>query len=147
MPLFGRRSRATPGLLTGVISARAAEWEVFFIGDGMKEPRQFTAASLTAAAEQATAAALASNMARPLFDAALQFAIYPWDYALNAPIYDISGAPGQFRACDIQGSAREITAESLDGLVEALRTEPAGDRAMLRWERSFSALSADALED
>jgi hypothetical protein len=55
---------------------------------------------------------LATNIARPLSGATLQFAIYPWDYALNAPIYDISGTPGQFRARDIQGSDREITAES-----------------------------------
>jgi hypothetical protein len=147
MPLLGRRSRPTPGLLTGVISAAGAEWEVFFIGDGMKEPRQFTAATLTEAADQAAAAALAMNMNRPQSDAALQFAIYPWDYALNAPIYDLSGVPGQFRASDIQGSAREITAESLEGLVEALRAEPAGDRAMLRWERPFSALLTDAPDD
>jgi hypothetical protein len=146
MPRFGRRSHARPALLTGVISADDAEWEVFFVGDRMKEPARFTAASLTEAADQATAAALAMNMARPLSGAALQFAIYPWDYALNAPIYDISGTPGQFRARDIQGSDREITAESLEGLVEALRTEPAVDRAMLRWERPFAALPTDALE-
>jgi hypothetical protein len=146
MPLFGRRSRATPALLTGVISADDADWAIFFVGDGMKEPRRFTAASLTEAADQATAAALAMNIARPLPGAALQFAIYPWDYALNAPIYDISGTLGEFRARDTQGSDREIMAGSLEGLVEALRTEPAGDRAMLRWERPFAALPTDALE-
>ena len=149
MPRFGRgRSRPASGLLTGVISAKQDEWEVFWIGEGRNEPQEFLAPSLTEAADQATTAALAMYVVGPMLpDAELQFAIYPWDYGKNAPMYDISALPGQFRARDIQGSDREITAESLEGLVAALRGEPSGDKAMLRWVRPFAELPTELLDD
>jgi|SRR5215469_10218083 len=141
MPLFGRKSRSQSRLLTAVISARQRDWEVFWIGDGGKEPRSFRAAGLTDAADQATEAAVALDAAGPpLLNAELQFVIYPWDYGDNAPIYDISGAQGEFMARDIQGSEREITGSSLEELVAALGGEPAGSQAMLRWVRPFAAL-------
>jgi hypothetical protein len=80
-------------------------------------------------------------------DAELQFAIYPWDYGKNASIHDISVLPAQFRARDILGSDREISAESLEGLVAALATEPSGDKAMLRWIRPFAEMPTEVLDD
>jgi hypothetical protein len=143
MPLFRRNVRRKCGLLTGVVSERRGKWEIFWIAESTRyEPRQFSAASLTEVADQATTAALVKYMTGSYVpDAELQFAIYPWDYGRDAPMYDISGGPGEFRARDIQGSDREIAAESLEGLVVALSAEPSGSVAMLRWVRPFAALS------
>jgi hypothetical protein len=145
MPLFGRgrASRPDAGLLTGVISREGDSWRVFFVGDGKNEPAEFVAAGLTAATDQAATQALALYLRRPPAPAAeLQFAIYPWDYGKDGGIYDIGGGPGQFSARDLQGSDQQVTAATLEDLVEALRQQPGGDIAMLRWNRSFDELTA-----
>jgi hypothetical protein len=149
MPLFRRNAHSMCNLLTGVVSERRGKWEVFWIAESTRyEPRGFNAASLTEAADQATAAALAKYLTGSYVpDAELALAIYPWDYGKNAPMYDISGGPGEFRARDIQGSDREIAAESLEGLVAALSAEPSGNAAMLRWVRPFADLPAESLHD
>jgi hypothetical protein len=149
MPLFRRNAHSMCGLLTGVVSERRGKWETFWIAESTRyEPRPFIAASLTEAADQATTAALAKYVTGSYHpDAELQLTIYPWDYGKNAPMYDISGGPGEFRARDIQGSDREIAAESLEGLVVALSAEPSGSAAMLRWVRPFDALPPELLHD
>lgn len=149
MPLFRRNAHSMCGLLTGVVSERRGKWEVFWIAESTRyEPQTFTAAGLTEAADQATTAALAKYVTGShVPDAELQLAIYPWDYGKNAPMYDISGGPGEFRARDIQGSDREIAAESLEGLVVALCAEPSGSAAMLRWVRPFAVLPPELLRD
>jgi hypothetical protein len=146
MPLLRRKSRPQPGLLTGVISAENDQWTVSWTSDGGKEPPGFSAPNLTDAAQQATAAAVAAHAEdRRAPGDELQFAIFPWDYGKNAPMYDIGGTFGQFTAHDIQGSEREITAGSLEELVVALSREPSGDEAMLRWVRRFDELPGGTL--
>lgn len=74
-------------------------------------------------------------------DAELQFAIYPWDYGKDAPIYDVSLADGEFRAQDLlNDSAPQISAVILEDLVAELGNQPGGNRAMLRWGRPFAGL-------
>jgi hypothetical protein len=149
MPLFRRKTDpALSRLLTCLVFAKADIWEGSWMSDNTrKEPPEFEAASLTEAVDQAAAAAreLWSTLP-PVPGAELDFAIYPWRYGKNGAIYDISGKSGDFTARDIQGSDREVRAASLEGLVEALGREPAGDIAMLRWRRPFAELPTDALE-
>lgn len=149
MPLFSRKTN--PDLartLTCMIFAEDGEWAINWMSDNTKkEPPEFEAASLTEAVDQAATAALALWSIRPLIPGAqLDFAIYPWRYGKNGAIYDISGGPGDFTAHDIMGSNSEVRSPSLEGLVEAVRHEPGGDAAMLRWIRPFAELPADALD-
>jgi hypothetical protein len=152
MALLGRRRSPVCGLLTAVISAGGHDggWDVTWIGDGRgcKEPEGFVAASLSGAVEQATVSALSLYSARELAPSAdLQFAIYPWDYGKDAPIYDIILAAGEFRAENmLDNSGPRISASSLEGLVAELRKQPAGNAAMLRWGRPFADLSAGGPE-
>jgi hypothetical protein len=148
MPLFGRRNRAQCGLLTGILSAspgdRDGEWEVIWVGDGggCKEPRKFVAASLSEAAGQATTSALALYAVGELApDAELQFAIYPWDYGKNAPIFDVDGRPGSFTASNLfDEAAAPVLGATLEELVAHVGMQPGGDAAMLRWARPFAGL-------
>ena len=149
MPLLGRKTRARDGPLTAVISAGTGrhdgEWEVIWIGQGGKEPRRLVTMSLSEAAEQATTAALAHFAeSRLIPEAELQFAIYPWDYAKMAPMYDITAVAGQYRAHDIVGGSPDIAAPTLEGLVEQMAAQPRGSEAMLRWVRRFQDLPAAA---
>jgi hypothetical protein len=147
MGLLRRRQRFETGSLTCMVSARDDGWQLTWVGEGRNEPPDFEADTLTEATDQAAAAALALYMVGPRPPGAeLDFAIYPWDYGRNAAIYDVSGAPGQFRAKDIQGSDREVEADSLEGLVAAIRAQPGGDVAMLRWLRPFAELPAEWLD-
>jgi hypothetical protein len=96
---------------------------------------------------QAATAAPALWSTRPLVPGARpDFAIYPWRYGRNGAIYEISGGPGGFTARDTVGSNREVRAPGLEGLVEAVRREPGGDAAMLRWVRPSAELPTDALD-
>jgi hypothetical protein len=148
MALFGRRKSARCGLLTAVISAgtgdQNGQWDVIWIGDGhgCQEPPELRAASLSGAADQAAASALALYAAGELApDAELQFAIYPWDYGKDAPIYDITLTGGEFRAEDLlDDSSQPISAPSLEDLIAALGQQPGGGAAMLRWGRPFAEL-------
>ena len=151
MPIFGRKSRAHNGPLTAVISAgtgrHANEWEVIWVGQGGKDPKRLVATSLSDAAEQATAAALAHFAAGQLVpEAELQFAIYPWDYGKMAPMYDITAEAGQYRAHDIVADSPDIAAPTLEELVEQVAVQPGGTQAMLRWVRRFEDLPTAALE-
>jgi hypothetical protein len=150
MPLFSRNRHRAPetGSITCIVSADEDGWHVSWIGEGSNEPPDFQpSGSLTEVTEQAAKAALALYEVSPKPPGAeLQFAIYPWDYGADGAIYDVSGSPGLFKARDIQGSEREVEAESLEGLVEAVRHEPGGDIAMLRWIRPFAELPAEWLQ-
>jgi hypothetical protein len=143
MALFGRRPRPA-GLLTGLMSPEGAGWGVSWVSDGSRQPKSLRAGSLTEAVRQAVEAALACYRSGPPQPGAeLQLALFPWLYGRDAPMYDISGGPGQYRARDIQGSDSEITAETLEGLVAALAREPGGNEAMLRWILPFAGLEPD----
>ncbi len=152
MALFGRRKSPRCGLLTAVISAgtgdQNGQWDVIWIGDGgsCKEPPELVAASLSSAADQAAMSALVLYAAGELApDAELQFAIYPWDYGKNAPIYDITLAAGEFRAESmLDDSAPPFWAPNLEDLIIELEQQPGGDTAMLRWGRPFSDLQGGA---
>jgi hypothetical protein len=152
MPVFGRRKGAPCLLLTAIISAGTGnhdgEWEVIWIGDGRgcKEPQRLVTASLSEAAEQATASALALYAAGDLApDADLQFAIYPWDYGKSAPIFEVSGGPDSFTACNsFDDSAPTVSAGTLEELVAEVGGQPDGAEAMLRWGRPFSNLPTGA---
>ena len=146
MPLCGRKPSRNTWSVACLVSAERDGWQVSWIGEGKNEPAEFEAASLTEATDQAARAALALYAVGPRPPGAdLQFAIYPWDYGRNGAIYDISGSAGKFKARGIVGSEREIAAESLEGLVAALRQEPRGDTAMLQWIRPFAGLPAEWL--
>jgi len=144
MPLFGRRMPARCALLTGIIAADAAGWGVTWVGDGRgcKEPPELVAGSLSEAAEQSTALALALFAAGELVpEAELQFAIYPWDYGKNAPIFDVDGRPGSFTASNMfDDAAAPVLGATLEELVTQLGMQPGGHAAMLRWARPFAAL-------
>ena len=149
MPLFGLKSRARNGPLTAVISARTGsaegEWEIIWIGQGGREPKRLVTTGLSEAAAQAATAALAHVAeARLAPDAELQFAIYPWDYGKMAPIYDIATEDGQYRAHDIVSDSPDITAPTLEELVEQMAGQPRGGEAMLRWVRRFQDLPTAA---
>lgn len=151
MPIFGRKNRAQDELLTAIISARTGhhegEWEIIWVGEGGRELQRMVAGSLSEACASAATAALAHfGAGRLLPEAELQFAIYPWDYAKMAPMYDISaGADGYF-AHDIVGDSPDIAAPTLEGLVEQMAMQPGGSEAMLRWVRRFEDLPTAALE-
>jgi hypothetical protein len=146
MPLFGRRLRARCALLTGIISAGANGWEVSWVGDGAgcREPPGLVAASLSEAAEQSTALALALFAAGELApEAELQFAIYPWDYGKSAPIFDVDGSQGSFTASNMfDEAAAPVRGATLEELVTHVGMQPGGDAAMLRWSRALAGLSA-----
>jgi hypothetical protein len=143
MPLF--RSRPRSALLTGIIAVDQDQWNVIWVGSGIKEPPKFTAPTLTEAARQATTAAVTMQAgSRRMPGGELQFAIYPWVYKKDGPMYRVTRGSGQFNARDVQGSGREITAGSLEDLVAALRREPSGDTAMLLWIRQFADLATEA---
>jgi hypothetical protein len=149
MPFFGSRNRARNGPLTALISARTGhpegEWEVSWIGQGGREPRRLVTTGLSAAAEQAASAAVAHFAEGRLTpDAELQFAIYPWDYGKMAPIYDITAEDGQYRAHDIVSDSPDITAATLEQLVEHMAGQPRGGEAMLRWVRRLQDLPTAA---
>ena len=147
MPLFGRRKFSVAGLLTGVISAQAGAWDVFWVGDGETQPPEsgFVAPGLTEAAEQATNMALAWYATGPQVPGAeLQLAIYPCEYGRDAPIYDISGGPGDFHGRDLLGRGGRVIAASLEDLVSEVGMQRGGAVAMLIWGRPFADLTADA---
>jgi hypothetical protein len=143
----GHRAVKT-GSIACLVSADEDGWRVSWIGEGSNEPPGFeTPGSLTEVTGQAATAALALYEVGPKPPGAeLAFAIYPWDYGKNGAIYDVSGGPGMFKAREFQGSEREVEAESLEGLVEAVRNEPGGDIAMLSWIRPFAELPAEWLQ-
>lgn len=150
MPLFGRKGpRYAGSLLTAIISAGTGphdgEWEIIWIGAGGKEPRRMVTSSLSEAAEQATTAALAHFAEGQLTpEAELQFGIYPWDYELNAPMYDITAEDGHYQAHDIVADSPDIAAPTLEELVEQMAAQPHGSEAMLRWVRRFQDLPTAA---
>jgi hypothetical protein len=72
--------------------------------------------------------------------AVLAFAIYPRKAGKKGVLYDVSGGPGQFKACDMQGSHPEVEAADLEQLVKAVRQNAGADIAMLRWVRPFEEL-------
>jgi len=150
MPLFGRKIRARDGPLTAIISAgtgrHEGEWEVIWIGQGGKEPERLVAMSLSEAAEQAAIAALAHFAEGRLTpEAELQFAIYPWDYRMMAPMYDVTAEGGQYRAHDIVADSPDIAAPTLAELVEQMAVQPHGSEAMLRWVRRIQDLPTAAM--
>jgi hypothetical protein len=67
----------------------------------------------------------------------LQYAIYPWGNG-GEQIYDIEGHPGLYVATDMRGSARRVSAPTIDALIAAIEETPGTtfDHAMLRWERT-----------
>lgn len=143
--LYGRPPRA-PQLLTGIISERDGVWEIAWVGDGRRRPRRFEAPGLSEAADQATTAALALWMAIPPDpEAALQLAIYPWDYGYMAPMYDVTGQDGGYQAHDQVAHSPDIAAPTLEGLVEQMAMQAGGKEGMLRWIRRFADLPAAAL--
>jgi hypothetical protein len=149
MALFGHKIRARNRLLTAIISAgwdfREGEWEVIWVGEGGKEPARMVATSVSQAAERATAAALAHFAeGRLVPDAELQFAIYPWDYGKDAPMYDITVDASQYWAQDIVAGGPAIAAPTLEELVEQMALQPRGTEAMLRWVRRFAELPSAA---
>lgn len=162
MALFRRRGHIQSSLLTAVISAgwdvHEGEWEVIWIGEGgrvwfqepEKVPARMVATSLSEATDWATTAALVLFVeGRMTPDAELQFAIYPWDYGKDAPIYDVTLSEDGFTAremSDDDDDAPVISAPTLEMLVEEMRGQPGGDAAMLRWIRPFADLPTAALE-
>jgi hypothetical protein len=91
------------------------EWEVIWVREGGKEPSRMVAASLSEAADWATTAALAHFAeGRLIPESVLQFAIYPWDYGKDAPMYDITAEAGKYRARDIVGHGPDIAAATLE---------------------------------
>ena len=143
MGLFGRKNKGRSGLLTATISARGGSWEVIWIGDGIREPPEFAAGSLTEAAEQAAAYAL--SVYRPdlgLPDSELQLVIFPWpDGDSRGPIYDVEGGAGAFSASDAMGLGADVRAATLEDLTAAIARQPGGSDAMLQWTRPFADLS------
>jgi hypothetical protein len=146
MALFGRRKRASSGLLTGTISARNDDWEVTWIGDGVREPPRFTAGSLTEAAEQAAREALAVYTPDPgQPESELQLVVFPWPDGGDAgPIYEITDSAGAFRASDSLGIGGDVSAATLEDLVTEVAGQPGGADAMLQWVRRFSELPSAA---
>jgi hypothetical protein len=137
VPLF--RSRPRSALLTAIISVDQDQWNVIWVGTGLKEPPKFNAPTLTEAAEQATVAAVARQAgSRRAPGGELQLAIYPWAYQKGGPIYRVTRESDQFTAHD--GQSNEIAAGTLEDLVAALRREPSGKQGMLLWIRQFADL-------
>jgi hypothetical protein len=139
--LLGARDRGPADLITGIVTARADDWQVTWAGDGA-QPASMQASSLSDATEQASAAvadlyaSLAPNPA-----AELQLAIYPWDYR-DGPIFDVSGSPGGFTAQDLDNSFPAVQGAALEDLVTAAEPMPGAGpgHCMFRWVRPVSAL-------
>ncbi len=146
MALFGRRKRASSGLLTGTVSARGGNWEVTWIGDGVREPPSFTAGRLSEAAEQAARMALAVYTPDPgQPDGELQLVVFPWpDGGGDGPIYEITDSTGMFQASDALGIGGDVSAATLEDLVTQIADQPGGADAMLQWVRRFTELPSAA---
>jgi hypothetical protein len=140
--VLGGKERQPGAFITGLIGpAKKGGWSVSWIGDGVWPP-PVQAASLTQAAEQASAAVADLYARYPAVPGAeLQFAIYPWDYK-GGPIFDIAGSAGDFTARDIQGSDRSVAGATLEDLVDAVRrmADIPADDSMLRWTRQIASL-------
>ena len=134
------KRRNVASLLTGTVGPAKGGWRVDWWGDGAVPP-SVTAGSLTEATDQAgLAAAVLYASSEPMPEAELQLAIYPWDYAKGAPMFDISGGPGHFVAQDIQSSELAVEGASLEDLVALVGQMPDGKRSMFRWVRRVSEL-------
>lgn len=150
MPVFGRNRQppADAWSLSADVEEEEACWRVTWFGNRRNEPPDFQAASLTEVTDLAATAALARYVAGPQPPGAvLGFAIYPRKSGKTGVLYDVSGRPGQFEARDVQASARQVQAASLEELVEAVRQQAGADIAMLRWVRPFAELPVECLEE
>ena len=130
-------------LLTGLIGPCRSGWDVSWIGDG-RLPRRLVAATLTEAADEAAAAAVALYLRRPAGAAAaanFQIALFPYRYT-KGPIFEITGGPGMFTAAENE-SGRVLRGATLEDLVAAAGS--AGDlrpgEYMFHWIRPVTALS------
>jgi hypothetical protein len=142
MPKLGRNwwHREVADFITATVALVEEGWLVRWWGEGAL-PRQLTASSLTEAAGQAaSAAAVLYAGSPPIPGARLQLAIYPWEYSVGEPIFDISGDLGHFIARDIQGSEAIVEGATLEDLVTAVQQMLDGDVSMFRWIRPVAAL-------
>lgn len=140
--MFGKLlHRPRTPLVTCVLQRQGEVWQATWASDG-RVPADFSDASLTAAAERATAemTTLYSDQP-PAAQAELQFVIYPWTDTTARVILDIDIDADGFIALDIEGSGVLIRGDSLESLVrEAEVTVPNPHDGMLRWVRPLSAL-------
>jgi hypothetical protein len=127
-----------PGLITGLAGPRKNGWSVTWVSAG-RTPAPLHAPSLSLAATAASAA-VASLFGPGTADAAtgFQLAIYPWPYH-GGPVFEITGAPGDFTA---RHDAASVHGATLEDLLAAAQRLPAGHGAMFRWTRPVSALPA-----
>ena len=125
-----------PGLITGLAGPRKNGWSVTWVSAG-RVPAPIHAPSLSLAATVASAT-VAELFARGRVDPATEFqlAIHPWPYH-GGPVFEITGAPGDFTA---QGGADSLHGATLEDLLTAAQRMPAGHGAMFRWTRPVSAL-------
>jgi hypothetical protein len=127
-------------LLTALIGPSADGWSVTWTRVG-RTPRPLSAPTLTAAAEQAAAAAIRRWQSRPpRATAELTLAIYPTNDK-RGPILEVSGPPGNFTATNPE-SGITVHGATLEDLVAAAHraVEPPARGFILHWTRPITAL-------
>lgn len=142
MGIFGSFfARRLSILVTCVLQRDGEAWRATWASEG-RVPADFSDASLTAAAERATAEIATLYASRPqAAQAELQLAIYPWTDTKAKVILDIDSDVDGFIATDIEGSGALVRGESLEALVrEAEQMLPDPQDAMFRWVRPMSSL-------
>jgi len=125
--------------LTGFISPGKRGWAVTWVADG-SIPHRASAPTLTATADEATAAAARLYLHQPAITGAeLQLAICPGPYR-SGPILQVTGEPGAFTATDPR-SGKICQGAALEDLIAAhLADGPGGNDFMLHWTRPIAAL-------
>jgi len=142
-PGRARRPSHPAQRLTGFISPGRRGWAVTWSADG-SIPRRVSAPTLTATADEATAAAARLYVHRPAGGGAeLRLAICPGPYR-RGPILEVTGRPGAFTATDPH-SGRTFQGAALEDLIAAHRAAgPGGGDFMLQWTRPIAALHPPA---
>jgi hypothetical protein len=127
-------------LLTALIGPSADGWSVTWVRVG-GTPRPLSATTLTAAAEQAAAAAVRRWQSRPpCATAELTLSIYP-TRGKRGPTLEVSGAPGNFTATNPESGITVHGATLEDLLAAAHRViEPPAGGFILHWTRLITAL-------
>jgi hypothetical protein len=127
-------------VLTALIGLSKDGWSVTWIRVG-NTPRPLTAPTLTAAAEQATAAAARRwQNQQPGAAAELTLTIYP-TRSKHGPTLEITGVPGAYTATSPESGAA-VHGATLEDLLAAAPSaiDPAVSGFTLRWTRPVTAL-------
>jgi hypothetical protein len=135
----GLLKRRLDKLVTCMLTDKGAYWEAMWVSGG-RTPQDFTASTVTEAAERAAVEIGSMYRGDPIApESELQFAIYP--FAGGKLILDVARGAIGFVASNVNGEDPTVQGETLEALVDAARrTVPDPAEVMFRWIRPISEL-------